>query len=270
MITLRFDDGPFRKMLAEAGRQMPYATMLALNDLAFMIRDKEIETMKNVFKHPKPQTLKNIRARLATKSNLTTTIAFNQLWEWDEYMKVEIDGGPRPLKRSEKRTFGGRFYVPGIGARLDENGDISGGQILQIMSYLQLYSERGAKMNRTDSQRTAAGKGKTQYFMLTQKTNGLAAGVYMRVDKGQGQMLYARALASKPRDEEGKRIKKADIRAQYRGRLDRGVVPVLIFVAKAPTYQARFPFYAVGRQVMADNATRIIQDRVRQVLREAR
>ena len=260
MITIRFEGmREVQDMLATAGKQAKFATSLALNDLAFMIRDKEIETMQQVFKNPMPRTVNNIRVRKATAQNLTATISFNQIWDWDEYMVPEIEGGSRPMKRSEKAF--GHYYVPGAGAQLDQYGNIKGSQIQQIMSYLQKFGESGFKMNRTASRQTALGKGMNDYFMITQTTNGLKPGVYMRVDKGQGQMIYARAMANKPRG-----VKKAEMRAKLRGQLERGVVPVLVFVNRPPTYRKRFPFYEVSNQVVADNAQRVVKERVMQVI----
>ena len=265
MIKLSFDDNlkKYGEMLKEAGRQAPYATMLVLNDLAFLTREEEIKTMGRVFKSPRPQTLKNIRVRKATKQNLSATIMFNQIWDWDEYMVAEVDGGPRKMKRSEKAL--GRYYVPGAGAQLDQYGNIKGSQIQQIMSYLGKFKERGFKMNRTRSRQSALGKGMVDYFMVDKAGQGLKPGVYMRVDKGQGQMLYARALANKRRG-----TKKADIRAKSRGMLERGVVPVLIFVNKPPTYRKLFPFFEVGNKVIDTHAHRIIKERVLYVLERAR
>jgi hypothetical protein len=120
-------------------------------------------------------------------------------------------------------------------------------------------------MNRTVGRQTALGKGMTDYFMIDKAGHGLRPGVYMRVEKGQGQMMYARALANK-----AKGVKKTEFRAQQRGMLERGVVPVLIFVNKPPVYRARFPFYTVANRVIAENAARITKERVTQVMQQAR
>lgn len=252
-----------QEVLKNAGRQAPYVTANALNDLAFMIRTKEIETMGRVFKNPRPETLRNIRVRKATKSNLTTTIMFNQIWDWDEYMVTQIEGGPRPMKRSEKAF--GHYYVPGPGAILDQYGNVSGTQIQQIMSYLGRFKERGFKMNRTVGRKAALGKGMKDYFIIESAGKGLKPGVYLRVDNSQGQMLYAKALASKKRG-----TKKADVRSQMRGRLERGIVPVLLFVNKAPTYRARFPFYEVANKVVSEQGQSVFATRLEQAIKGTR
>lgn len=250
-------------MLATTGRQAPYATMLVLNDLAFEIRRKEIETMQRVFKSPRPETLRRMGVDKAKKENLRATVTFNQSWDWDEYMVAETTGGPRPMKRGEKAF--GHYYVPGPGAVLDQYGNISGGQIQQIMSYLGKFKERGWKMNRTRTRQEALGKGMKDYFMLDKPTNGLKAGVYMRVVKGQGQMLYSRAMANKP-----KGTKKTEFRAKTRAMLERGVIPVLIFLNKPPVYRALFPFHGIANEVVDTNAHRMVKDRVLYVMDRAR
>jgi hypothetical protein len=224
----------FRSMAQD---QFPFALSKACNDLAFEIRTAEMATMREVFKNPREKTVRNIRVFKGNKARPGATIAFNQIFSGDEYMVAQVEGGQRPMKRSEKAL--GRYWVPGIGAQLDQYGSMKGSQVLQILSSLSALKESGFKGNRT--------KGSTQpnqYFMITQKTAGLVPGVYQRVDRGQGQMLVARALANKPRG-----VKRSDIKAQYAKALNRGAVPVMIFVSKPPTYTKRFPFFEVANKV---------------------
>jgi hypothetical protein len=264
MITLRFEGiKEFEDLLASAGRKAPVATRNALNDLAFMIRDAEMETMRRVFKNPMEKTVRNIRVRKASASLPSATIAFNQIWDWDEYMVPEIGGGPRPMKRSEKAF--GRYYVPGIGAQLDQYGNMRGSQVQQIMSYLGQFKERGFKMNRTASTTVMRQKGKIDYFKLDEPSHGLAAGVYMRTDKSAGQMIVSRALAMK-----GRKGSKRAIKFQHRQMLERGVIPVMIFVNRPPTYTKRFPFYEVGQKIMDTHGPAVCKKWISWVMSTAR
>jgi hypothetical protein len=259
MITIRlegFDEAIQR--FRNAGKSAPGALAAKLNDLAFDIRDAEMETIQKVFKHPKPQTVRNFRVFKGSASKPGATIAFDNIYNGD-FLIPEIEGGQRKKKGSERML--GHYYVPGAGAIIDEFGNISGQQLVQILSYLQLFGETGYKANRTISRTQAIRKNMNDYFVLDKPTNGLAAGVYLRVPKGQGQMLYTRAMANKPRG-----TKKLDYREKLRRQLERGVIPILIFVNKPPTYRKRFPFYDVAQQVIAAKAPAMLQDVVKLIL----
>jgi len=247
------------KLLAED--KFPAVQRNACNDLGFLIRDAEMEEMRTVFDRPKEQTIRNIRVLKAGNAKTgafrtTTVISFNQIYEGDEYMVPEVKGGERSMKRSEKAF--GHYYVPGIGARLDQYGNIVPGQITQILSCLQLMKETGYTANRRDR----AHKSGTDYFLLTKKTNGLVPGVYLRVDKSQGQMLVARALANKP-----KGMKRHEVKAQYAKALNRGVVPVIIFVSRPPEYKPRFRFFEVADRVTDQNYARLMGEWADRVLK---
>lgn len=243
-----------------AKEQFPFALSKACNDLAFMVREAEMDTIKSVFDRPKPQTVRNIRVFKGNKSRPGATIAFAQTYDGDEYMVAQVAGGERPMKRSEKAF--GRYYVPGVGAQLDDYGNMKGSQIQQILSSLTLLKESGFKGNRTA--RSAKGM-QNQYFMLMQKTNGLAPGVYQRVVKGQGEILIARAMANKP-----KGVKKSEFKAKVAKDLRRGVIPVMIFVNRPPSYQKRFPFFEVANRVVEQNFKRVMNDAIDYAKRTAR
>ena len=241
------------KLLAED--KFPVALAKACNDTAFLIRDAEMQTMREVFKKPKEQTIRNIRVFKGNKSRPGATVAFSQIYDGEEYMVAEVEGGQRAMKRSEKAF--GHFYVPGIGAQLDDYGNMKPSQIVQIMSYFRLMVENGYSANR----RNKIQKSGVQYFKLDVKTHNLAAGIYMRVDKSMGQMVVAKALSEKHK---GKT--RAQIKAEFRKALNRGVIPVIIFVSHAPDYKAIFPFFEVAARVTSDNWTQVMGDAVDQVL----
>ena len=66
--------------------QFPFAQSKAYNDLAFLVRDAEMQTMQEVFDRPKEQTIRNIRVFKGNKSRPGATIAFQQIYDGDEYM----------------------------------------------------------------------------------------------------------------------------------------------------------------------------------------
>ena len=245
--------------------QFPFALSKACNDTAFLIRDAEMDKMREVFDRPKEQTVRNIRVFKGNKSRPGATIAFAQIYDGDEYMVAEVEGGQRSMKRSEQAF--GHYYVPGVGARLDQYGNIVPGQITQILSCLQMMKENGYSANR----RNKAHRSGTQYFMLQQKTNGLVPGIYQRVDAGElagrvGRYMAARALIKKNRVKG--QMKELD--QKTRSLLMRGVIPVLIFVNRPPAYKARFPFFDVVNQVTNANWSQVMGDAVDFAIKTAR
>jgi hypothetical protein len=266
VITVKFQGvKEYADMLANAGKQAPYATMLGLNDLAFMIREAEVKTISEVFDRPKPQTVRNVWVRKATKQNLSTTISFNQIFDGDEYMITEIEGGARKMKRSEKLL--GRYFVPGAGAKLDKYGNMLGSQITQILSQLGRFGEVGYAMNQTarSKGRSRGAKKSTEYFMVTKKSGGLVPGVYQRIQSGVG--FGGQTSRSLPAGSFQKGRSSGKYASVIRGR---GVIPVMIFVNKPPTYSKRFPFYDVGQRVVDANGTAVLKQAIDRAMSTAR
>ena len=77
-------------------KQIPFATMLTLNDVAFMARKELRKQAEKKFKNPIPFTLNGFQVVKAKKSNLTS-IVFIESKRY-EYMKFEIFGGTRMPK----------------------------------------------------------------------------------------------------------------------------------------------------------------------------
>jgi len=120
-------------------------------------------------------------------------------WLW-----WQVDGGAnRQLKGFEKALQAkglmpkGWYAVPGAGARLDPYGNVSPGQIVQILSQLHAGNEKGklsfmAKGTDKKSQRSRAramGRAGGQFFAVTETTkkrNGLAPGIYMNSGTDMG------------------------------------------------------------------------------------
>lgn len=268
MITIRFDGlKEYNDMLTNTGRQAPYACMNAINDLAFQIRTAEIDTIKRTFPTAKPQTAKNIFVRKASKTNLQATIFFDQLYGKDgidEYMLANILGGRRAMKPSEKRL--GHYYVPGIGAKLDKYGNMQGGQITQILSRLGRFGDvAGYDMNQTagSRRRRSGGSKATEYFMITKQRGGLKPGVYQRTEKRNGYTSIGSPRAVRGKTGAYQRSSSGMIAA-------RGVVPVMLFVKKKPTYRAVWPFWKVGQNIMDTQAIPALRKAIDYAMRTAR
>lgn len=213
-------------------RQLPYAMTLALNNTAKIVERALYAEMKRVFDRPTAYTMNSLWVKLATKQTLKSVIRFKDRagkgTPAEKYLGPQVRGGPRHWKRHEKALQkvgllpSGMFCVPGSAARIDRDGNMDKGQIVQILSYLRAFGEEGYKANMSDKGRARVAKDNKRtgargfaYFVLKEKRNGLVPGVWQRFQFAHGS----------------------------------AVRPVLIFV-KSPSYSRRFDFYDVAERVV--------------------
>lgn len=152
MITVKVDTSKIeRRLQALASDQVPFATAVALNEVAFKIkRETGPAEMRKVFDRPSPWTLRSLFVVRASKSRLVARVGWGQDYYSksrltpDEIIGHQVSGGPRREKgmehwlRQAGMLGGGEFVVPGAGAKLDRYGNMSRGQTVQIMSQLRL------------------------------------------------------------------------------------------------------------------------------------
>ncbi len=228
MITLTIEGLPeLQRALMKAGNQLPFATALALTRTAEVVKLKERDEMRRVFRSPTPYTLNSLFMKPATKSKL-------EAWVWvkDEsvkgtpatkYLLPQIQGGGRNVKRFERlmqaRGYmaSNEYVVPGQGAQLDAYGNLNRGQLQRILAQLQasfdpLQRETATSRKRNARRRTRGGR----YFVGGSPGRGrhLARGIWERLTTGFGS----------------------------------GVRPVLLFV-RQPRYAPRFKFFEVAERV---------------------
>lgn len=221
---------------------MPYASSLAMTRTAQYAIKQIIKEMNRQFDRPKPSTVDEKRGPLYLKTASTSR------WP-NDYAEVRVKDAPlpkgvspltwlshnlrgsiRPSKRGEDlmRKSGilpsGWYYVPGEGARMDKYGNISAGQIQQILAALKSsrdslqntrYGNEGITYRKGNTSSRSANQQK-KYFLANKtsnKTKHLEPGVWQRY-----------------------------------GRKDWQVKPVLIFVKGAPRYKRRIKFFDIAAQ----------------------
>ncbi|GLU38872.1 hypothetical protein [Pseudomonas sp. NBRC 100443] len=214
--------------LASLGGDLPNRVLAdALNHTANQANQALRSEIDDVFDQPTPFTRNAIRILSATPNRLEAA-----LWVKDEkdhaskgqapedWVAPQVFGGPRVDKASERnlRAKGilpkGMFIVPAAGARLDQYGNMSRGQMIQILSGLGALEYReGSKHNATDSARSLAKGHQQAYFVMKRG----------RVPIGIGE------------------------------RRDKTLVMVLAFV-RAPQYRERFRFFDIVRRIAEDDA----------------
>lgn len=217
-------------------RQIPYATSLALNSTAFQVRKLIQQDIKTIFNQPTGYTIRQVRYRRTTKRDLRSSVFIEPPGLGRSHLQVHIEGGIRPLKRSEQhlRMTGvlppGRFTVPSTRIT-NARGNITGPRMVQIISGVRGFNERGFRANITKRSK-ARNPGRKQYFVAkpgaihSARTRHLGPGIYERQKK-------------RPR-------------------------PALVFT-RPPVYRKRFPFHDLcGR-----HARSIFPGEIRQALAHA-
>lgn len=222
-------------------RRMNAALATALTRTAGEIRDEVKAEMTRVFDRPTPYTMNSLFVRPATAQRLYADAYFKDETAGSgtpatKYLLPQVEGGSRRQKRFEValRMAGhlpeGMVTVPAAGARLDAYGNVSRGQLIQILSQLRITLTAGSTRNlpfdarkQISAQRKAGGR----FFVIKPGTRGAAPGVYQREFVG------------------------------------RNITPVILFVRSA-AYRQRLDFYGIARRVASErlpaNVRRAIEE----------
>ncbi len=165
--------------------------------------------MRGAFRNPVPYTLRSLRtveAQPGAEPGAAVMVrgrpdAAGGAVPQQSYLRAQIQGGGRRWKRFEvalmKRGIlpRGWYAIPGKGARLDAYGNMSAGQIVQLMSWLQLFAtgrgERlaGRRLNTTGAKLAKVREGTANRFgvelvvsspLQAYRKGGLPPGIYSR------------------------------------------------------------------------------------------
>lgn len=193
-----------RNLRETARARIPEAAAKAITQCAYLAQQAEVKEMRDVFDKPTPYTLSSTWVKPASKTTLAAMVKLK-----DEagkgtpaakYLLPQIVGGERSLKKFESalRSAGalpeGYFAVPGSGAQMDAFGNMSRGQIVQILSYFKAFPEAGYRANITDARRARLTRGTRSkqgfvYFVGRPGDGKLPLGIWQRVMFAQGSAL---------------------------------------------------------------------------------
>lgn len=214
-------------------KQLPFAISKAINDTAPLVVKGLKEEMVRVFDNPTPYTINSvIFLKRATKQDQTAKIIIKDFTGKGtppvKFLKPQIFGGNRNAKSSEvqMREKGilkdDMYWVPGKGVRLNSYGNITGAQMVKILSAIQAFREVGYFANQTAESLKRNKRAMKNLIVIKDFNNRskLLPGVYQ--------------LTKPVRTKSGTRYK--------------GLKPILIFIKK-PTYKPRFRFYDVGQSI---------------------
>lgn len=223
-----------KRKLAAMPRKVEIATQRALLKTAHHIREAEQEEMKKVFSSPTRWTLGAMKVKPTAKMEVSVGILDPDGYykRANNYLQTQEHGGQRKFKAVEKALHyygvlpSGWYVVPGAGAKMDAYGNMSAGQIRQILSWFDA-AERWA-----GSTQNMGEKGRDKKRKGTKKTMGFEYFVTTPYRPGRGHNLHP------------------GIYQRLFFGLGKSIKPVLMFV-KAANYKPRFNFERVARQTAA-------------------
>lgn len=133
-------------------KQIPFATMTALNETAKDVKKAEDKKIKRVFKKPTKTTQNSVIILFAKKTKLESVVKIKDRpfsgsnVSVSDYLFPQIHGGPRMRKGSEKRLQStgrmkkGRSLFPGQGIKTNKFGNIPKGKMTKIMTGNKYFS----------------------------------------------------------------------------------------------------------------------------------
>lgn len=237
------------KAVGFSDRRFAAGLATALTRTAQQVRQEVRDELPRVFDAPTPYTLNSLFVKGATADKLDARVWFKddratgrQGTPATYYLLPHVESGERRLKGFEValRTFGtlpdGWYTAPGEGATLDVYGNVSRGQLIQILSQLRITLRSGSDRNMgfgasgLAAQRRAGGR----FFVIpVGNKGGVQPGVYQREFLG------------------------------------RQITPVIVFV-RAPRYSKRFDFDGVARRAvdrsLRPNIDRAMQEQLQRLL----
>lgn len=164
-------------------KQLPYASMVATNNLAFAALNAHRDEVQGMFNW-KSKVPNALRIKKATKTNPIAEMYVDE-WSWGYYaLKSHYYGGDRHRKGLEKAMIAlGYMYkdeilTPSPGVKINP------ATYVQMMSQLKLNYKAGYSANETINSRKKKSNSKTilRFFIVTGKSKlPMAPGIYARM-----------------------------------------------------------------------------------------
>jgi len=233
------------------------ATQQALNQG----RDAVYARMRSVFDRPTPYALGSLLVELEASGKAEGLVAVRGKGDVgasgvpaQSYLRAQIEGGTRRWKRFEVALLRagllprGWFVVPGSAARLDAFGNMSRGQVVQVMAYLSLFRQQAQQQRTPRSNMTDAGRAKLKAG--TRRRFGVEMFVSTPTQKGRGALpfgIWTRQVV-------GRNTSTAGPAAPAR--------PIVLFV-KSTRYRQRLDFFGELQKSTAKRLPELLDQAVR-------
>jgi len=200
MIKTEVDPGDFlkREFTDLERKNLPFATIQAVNATAFETREEWKRRIPRVFDRPTSLTLNAVLYTKATPQKLSADVFIrDEAFKGNppaRYLQAQVAGGSRSMKSFERRLQAagqlpaGMFAVPGRGLKLDSFGNVPKGVVTAVLSALRSQNDPYQNVTETSTKRRRAARRKRggEYFSLKSQRGKLRAGVYERIKTGFG------------------------------------------------------------------------------------
>ena len=227
-----------RKSLPQfSDRRFAAGLATALTRTAQAVRDAEQREMRDVFDRPTRYTLGSVFVQPARADQLQAVVGIkDQASEGRapiKWLRWQITGGLRRLTALERQLVGagamdgGDRAVPGRFAKLDAFGNISRGQIGQILSQLRIETGRlgsARTMPRFAAEDTPADQRRKRAAIIGQHTK--AGGRYVAFPYGRGKLRSGIYLFSAWERNDPKCVLRFVSSAEYEAIFDFGYVAI--------------------------------------------
>ncbi len=242
MISITIDDKAVKAMLKGLPKQASRAAEQALDFTALRIADEIRTQMLRVFDRPTMYTLNSLKVTKTKGHNMQASVWFKDPERMGQhYLVPQVDGGRRKLKGFE-RALGTDEYVPGVGAKLDRYGNISPGQIKQILSVLgKAQTSAGYDANLT-AKSAKTNKRSRDYVVIKPGNRGrLNPGVYQRYQTAAG--FGAKTKRTLPFGE----YQKGRTRGRFSSVVQaKGLRPIMLIGRTGHAVRPLLPFYKIA------------------------
>ena len=240
MLTVKIEGlEELKRKLSAMPRKVEIATQRALLKTATAVKDAEVKEMGRVFNKPTRWTLGAMKVKATKKMEVEVGILDPDGYykRAASYLGTQVGGGQRRVKAMEKSLQSrylmpaGWFTVPGEGAKMDAYGNMSVGQIRQILSWFD------AAENWAGSTQNMGFAGREKRRKGTRKSYGFE---YFVVQPGARRSYQLKSGKT------GNHSMQPGIYMRTLTGFGSAIKPVMIFV-KGARYQVRFNFEKVAR-----------------------
>jgi len=247
MITVKIDSKEVEEMIKALPKTAGRAAEISLDKTARDIKTGMIEEMKHVFDRPVRYTLNSLQITPTYNHNMQASVWFREPDRMGQhYLVPQVEGGPRKTKGFE-RALDDKMFVPGKFARKTKAGNVSPGQLRQILSVLgraERYAGYQANITHRSRKRN---KRPRDYVWIKHRHGKLWPGVYERFATSRG--LTARARRRAMRNDGSKVYQRG--RSRHRAIYARGLRPVLLEGRQEKPVKPLLDFYGVAARIHA-------------------
>lgn len=265
MIKVTIDDAAVRRIMHELPKTGGRAAERAIDRTATEIRDAIKVEILDAFDNPVAYTKNSLRLTKTYKHNMQASVWFKDPDRMeDHYLLPQVEGTQRKTKGFE-RALDNVKMVPGRGARMTGAGNVSVGQIRQVLSVLKRGERTLGYQSNITARSAKRNKAQRDYVYLPRGSGNLPPGVYERV--AQQARLIEASTKRKFRLSGAKAYQFGTSKGEWqRITRARGLQGILIRGKQTHRYRPQLPFYDIAERIYRLRFRTIFEQELRKEL----